>query len=112
MLLRLIALGIVAALAWGQTLDDAKRAFDAGKYAEAARLFEKAQQESPDCEACFGLGVSRYRLQQVDAALIAFQSAVRCDPKMLLAYLAMGEAYAVRNNDQAALSAYLEALKL
>jgi tetratricopeptide (TPR) repeat protein len=112
MLLRLSALGILAALAWGQTLDQAERAFDAGNYAEAARLFEKAQQESPDCEARFGLGVSRYRLQQVDAALIAFQSAVRCDPKMLLAYLAMGEAYAVRNNDQEALSAYIVALKL
>jgi tetratricopeptide (TPR) repeat protein len=108
----LTALGIVAALAWGQALEDAKRAFDAGNYAEAAHLFEKAQQESSSCEASFGLGVSRYRLQQVDAALIAFQSAVRCDPKMLLAYLAMGEAYAIRNNDQAALSAYLEALKL
>jgi len=111
-LLRLTTLGIVAALAWGQTLEEAKHAFDAGKYAEAARLFEKAQQESPNCEARFGLGVARYHLQQVDAALIAFQSAVRCDPKMLLAYLAMGEAYAIRNNDQAALSAYLEALKL
>ena len=112
MLLRLTALGILATLAWAQTLEQAERAFDAGQYAEAARLFEKAQQESPNCEARFGLGVSRYRLQQFDAALIAFQSAVRCDPKMLLAYLAMAEAYAVRNNDQEALSAYIEALKL
>jgi tetratricopeptide (TPR) repeat protein len=112
MLLRLTALGILALPVSGQTLEQAERAFDAGKYADAARLFEKAQQESPNCESRFGLGLSRYRLQQIDAALIDFQSAVRCDPRMILAYIAMGEAYAGRNNDREALSAYLEALKL
>jgi tetratricopeptide (TPR) repeat protein len=111
MLPRVIALGLVCLVAAGQTLDEAKRDFNAGKYPEAARLFEKAQQ-SGICEASFGLGLSRYRLRQIDTALIAFQSAVRCDPKSIPAYLAMGEIYGARKNDEQALSAYVEVLKL
>jgi tetratricopeptide (TPR) repeat protein len=111
MLLRAIALGFVCLAAEAQMLDQAKRDFNTGKYSEAARLFEKAQQAGI-CEAGFGLGLSRYRLRQIDAALIAFQSAVRCDPKSIPTYLAMGEIYGARNNDEQALSAYLEALKL
>jgi TolA-binding protein len=52
-------------------LDQAKRAFDQGDYAAAARLFEQVQQTSPGCDILFYLGLARYRLKQPDAALIA-----------------------------------------
>jgi len=110
--LRLLTAGILASLAYGQTLERAERAFDAGKYGEAASLFEKAHQESPGCESLFGLGMARYRLQQVDAALIAFQSAVQCDPKQVLAQLALAEALAQKGNLNEALAAYTRVLKL
>ena len=58
------------------------------------------------------LGLARYRLKQLDPALIAFQVAVQCDPKLVAAHLALGEAYAERGNDGEALSAYLRALDL
>ena len=96
----------------GQSLEEAKRAFDAHDYASAARLFEKAHQQSPACEILVYLGMARYRLQQTDAAVIAFQEAVRCDPSLVLANLALGEAYAAKGNDSESIAAYERVLKL
>src|SRR5437867_3380290 len=112
MFLKLLAAGTLALLPWQQMLEQAKRAFDAGNYAAAAQLFEKAHQESPRCDIPFYLGLARYRLKQTDAALIAFQVAVQCDPKLVPAHLALGEAYTQKGNDGEALSAYLKALDL
>jgi tetratricopeptide (TPR) repeat protein len=115
---RLLTGGVLACLAHAQTLDHAQtleraeRAFDAGHYAEAASLFEKAHQESPACESLFGLGMARYRLKQVDAALIALQSAVRCDPNRVVAQLALAEALAENGNYNEALVSYGRVLKL
>lgn len=100
-----LALALVASLAWCQALDQARRAFDRGDYAAAARLFEQAHQASPSCQILFFLGLARYRLKQPDPALIAFRFAVECDPKLLPAHLALGEAYAERHNDSEALAA-------
>jgi len=110
--LRVFALASIASLAWCQTLEQAKRAFDAGNYAAAAQLFEKANRESPRCDTLFFLGLTRYRLKQVDSALIAFGEAVQCDPKMTMAYLALGEAYTEKGNDNEALTAYEHAVAL
>jgi tetratricopeptide (TPR) repeat protein len=112
MSLRVLALAFVASLAWCQALEQAKRAFDKGDYAAAARLFEQAHQATPSCETLFFLGLARYRLKQPDAALIAFRSAVECDPKLLPAHLALAEAYTERHNDTEALSAYNRVLGL
>jgi len=110
--LKLLAIGGFVLAASGQTLDRAKRAFDAQQYAEAARLFDEARQQDPACEISFYLGITRYRLHQVDPALIAFQEAVKCNPKLTLAYIALGEGYAERGNDGEALAAYERALRL
>lgn len=112
MFARVLAPLVLASLAWCQTLEQAKRAFDAGNYAVAAQLFEKANRESPRCETVFYLGLTRYRLKQVDSAVIAFGEAVQCDPKMTMAYLALGEAYTEKGNDTEALAAYERALAL
>ena len=89
MSLRILTLVLSASLAWGQALDQAKRAFDKGDYATAARLFEQEHQASPNCEILFFLGLARYRLKQPDPAVIAFRSAVECNPKLLPAHLAL-----------------------
>src|SRR5437867_9829353 len=112
MFLKLLAAGTLALLPGQQMLEQAKHAFDAGNYAAAAQLFEKAHQESPRCDIPFYLGLARYRLKQTAAALIAFQVAVQCDPKLVPAHLALGEAYTEKGNDGEALSAYLKALDL
>src|ERR1044071_6285185 len=109
---RLVTLLLAVSFAWSQALEQGKRAFDAGNYAEAARLFEKAHQSSQRCDILFFLGMARYRLQQPDAALIAFQSAVQCDPKLLPAHLALAEAYSERGNRDAALTAFTNVLRL
>jgi tetratricopeptide (TPR) repeat protein len=109
---RILALTLIASFAWGQALEEAKRAFDKGDFAAAARLFEQAHKEAPRCEILFYLGLARYRLQQPDAALIAFRSAVECDPNLLPAHLAMAEAYNERHNDPEALAAYERVLGL
>lgn len=112
MLARTIALALIASIASCQALEEAKRTFDKGDYGAAARLFEQAQEQSPRCEILFYLGLARYRLRQADAALIAFRSAVECDPKLLPAHLAMAEAYSERHNDSEALKAYEQVLSL
>jgi tetratricopeptide (TPR) repeat protein len=91
-------------------LDHARRAFDAGGFAEAARLFEKARTRDKACEISLYLAMARYRLHQVEDALTAFQEAVNCDPKLTLAWIALGEAYTERGSDVEALAAYDRAL--
>lgn len=110
--LRFLVLLPLATLGWCQPLDQAKRAFDRADYATAARLFEQAQKASPNCEIRFFLGLTRYRLKQPDEALIAFQSAVECDPKLIPAHLALAEAYEERRNDSEALAAFDRVLKV
>ena len=112
MLCRLLGLGMLATLTFSQTQKQAEQAFDAGRYAEAAQLFEKDYRETSRCQALFGLGLSQYRLQKMNAALIAFGSSIQCDPKLTLAYLTLGEAYSERHNNREALTAYLQALRL
>ena len=51
-------------------------------------------------------------MNQPDAALIAFQAAVQCDPKLVPALLALAEAYAARRNQTEALAAYTRVLSL
>lgn len=112
-----LSIQVFAATASGQTsgtdpLEQARRAFDAQRYAEAAQLFEAARRRDPACDISFYLGLARYRLHQVDAALIAFQEAANCDPKLTLSYIALGEAYAERGNEGEAIAAYDRALRL
>ena len=45
-------------------LEEAERAFDAGRYAEALDGFQKVQAESPRCEIYFYIGLTQYRLRR------------------------------------------------
>lgn len=110
--MRKSAIFLLASLAWGQALEQGKRAFDNGDYASATRLFEQAHKASPNCEILFFIGLARYRLKQSEPALIAFRSATECDPKLIPAHLALAEAYTERHNDSEALAAYDRVLSL
>src|SRR5262245_12226966 len=109
---RLLAVASLALVTWSQALEEGKRAFDVQDYRAAERLFEKAYEQSPACEILVYLGMARYRQEQINSALIAFQQAVRCDPAMVLGHVALGEAYATKGNDTEAIAAYENALKL
>src|SRR5947207_3985835 len=109
---KILALVSFASLVWCQALDQAKRAFDQGDYAAAARLFEQARLASPACDILFYLGLTQYRLKQPESALISFESAVQCDPKLIDAHLVLGEAYLERGNLGEALTAYTRVLEL
>lgn len=112
MLSRLFSAAFAVSILYGQSLDQAKREFETGNYAKAAQLFESASKEPHQCEALFYLGAARYRLQQVDPALIAFQSAVKCDPNLVGARIALAEAYGQKRNFDEALKAYKAALRI
>jgi tetratricopeptide (TPR) repeat protein len=75
-------------------------------------IVRTGRQISPSCDILFFLGLTQYRLKQPDAALISFESAAQCDPKLLAAHLALGEAYTEKGNHSRALAAYSRVLKL
>ncbi len=93
-------------------VQEPQAAFNKGDYVTAIRLFQAAQQRTPECENLLYIGLARYRLRQFSDALISFRAAVQCDPTLVAAHLAMGEAHGSRGNDHEALSAYLQVLTL
>ncbi len=103
------AVWLLALGAFGQ---DPKAAFDRGDYAAAIRLFEAANARKPDCANTLYIGLSRYRLRQPTEALLAFQAAAQCDPKLVAAHLALGSTYEERRNDGEAIAAYARVLAL
>jgi tetratricopeptide (TPR) repeat protein len=109
---KVIAGLLLASCAQPQSLEQAQRAFDAGDYEDALRLFEEANRKSPSCELQFYMGMARYRQGRPSEAMIAFQSAVQCNPRLMLAHIALAEAYLQRGNPNAALSAFNRALEL
>lgn len=106
-----LVLGLAAGAA-AQPLEQAKQAFDAGDYHKAIQLFEQSQKQSQRCEVFFYIGVARYRLNDLDSAIIAFQSAASCDPNLFEAHVALAEAYTQKKNYSQALLSYDEALRV
>lgn len=97
--------------AQGTLVEQGQRAFDAGRYQEAAELFEKALGGERDCRVLLYLGMARYRLGETDAAIVSFRSAVECDPHAVEARVALAEAYASKGFDNRALAEYEAALE-
>jgi hypothetical protein len=73
-----------------------------GNYAEAARLFEKTHRESSNSEALFGLGLARYRLKQVDSAVIVGIEIGRANFRWEVTSLALSIARWVHSSTMAA----------
>lgn len=93
-------------------LEEAKRAFDAGRYAEALEGFQKVQAESPQCEIYFFIGLTQYRLGRLDEAIASLASSVGCNPRFSLGEHALGDAYVAKGDDNRALAAYEAGLKI
>jgi len=93
-------------------LAEGRRAVASGHYAQAIPLLETAGKESHNCEVPFLLGLARYHLRQIDQSLIDLQSASTCSPSNPIFRTALGEAYAQRGDDNAALTAWQDVLKL
>ena len=93
-------------------LEEAKRAFDAGRYAEALESFQKVQAESPQCEIYFLIGLTQYRLGRLDEAIASLASSLGCNPRFSLGEHALGDAYVAKGDDNRALAAYEAGLKI
>ncbi|HXW14748.1 MAG TPA: tetratricopeptide repeat protein [Terriglobia bacterium] len=93
-------------------LEEAQRAFDAGRYAEALDLFQRVQTESPQCEIYFFIGLTQYRLGRLDDAIASLASSVGCNPRFSLGEHALGDAYVAKGDDNRALAAYEAGLKI
>ena len=69
-------------------------------------------QTAPDCGKSFAAGLQEYQRKDLNKALIAFRTAVQCDPKLAQAYLAIADIYAELGNEGEALAALLQALQI
>ncbi|UPG87385.1 tetratricopeptide repeat protein [Luteibacter aegosomatis] len=70
---------------------DADRAYASGDIARAAKLYEAVVGALPDdADAWYRLGNARFRLQQSDAAVTAYDRAVQLDPRHARALYNLG----------------------
>ena len=95
----------------GTFIEQGQRAFDAGRYREAADLFEKGLGSTSDCRVLFFLGMARFRQGAGDAAILNFRGAAECDPRNVAARVALAEAYESKGFDNQALAEYEAALE-
>src|SRR5438876_793475 len=93
-------------------LSQGKRALAAGKYEEAARFLEIARDRSEGCEASYYLGLARYRLNQLDRAIIELHSASQCDENNPELRVAIAAAYSEKGDANRALAAFEAALRI
>lgn len=89
------------------------RLFQEGKFAEAAELFQKAVEKTPDSiEANYGLALSLLRNGRVDEGIARFKKVQALKPDMMEVYLALGESYFNKGENETALAYFDKALEL
>ncbi|MDQ2712213.1 MAG: tetratricopeptide repeat protein [Acidobacteriota bacterium] len=93
-------------------LEEGGQAFNSGDYPQAIKLFERARVVSANCKIPFYLGLSRYRLQLLDGAIVDLASAAKCDSQSIEFNTALAEAYSAKGDDNRALTAFETVLKL
>ena len=93
-------------------IEQGKAALNAGRFADAEALFQRAWKESSRCDALFYAGLAGQRAGKATGAIVAFRSAAECNPSLLGAHLALAEAYSERRDDSRALAAYETVLKV
>jgi len=91
---------------------EAKTALAAGRYQEVIQLLEQERDGSARCEVSFYLGLARYRLRQLDQAIIDLQSATQCVPVSSEHLVALAAAYADKGDDDRAVAALDAAIDL
>src|SRR5690242_6925491 len=103
----------IAATAQDQDLiKSAADAFNSGNYEKAIQLLEQVRTRSGNCEILFYLGLSRYRLRELDPAIVDLAGAASCEPHSVAFNLALAEAYSAKGDDNRALAAFEQVLRL
>ena len=88
-----------------------KRAVEKKDWAQAARLFDRAQQRNPDnADLQTDLGFSYRNLKQYDLAFKHYRRAIELDPRSRSAHEYIGEAY-LMTGDLVSAERHLKALK-
>jgi tetratricopeptide (TPR) repeat protein len=96
-----------------ETLKQAQAALDAGKLAEAERLFKQAiRPDAMSAEAQFGLGNVYFRQNRLAEAQNAYIAALAADPKLAAAHSNLGVVYYQQGQMQKAEDELSAALKL
>jgi tetratricopeptide (TPR) repeat protein len=93
-------------------LDAAGQAFNRGDYRQAIRLFENLRASSSDCDISYYLGLSHYRLKELDDAIVDLAIAASCQPKSVGFNTALAEAYIQKGDDNRALTTLQTILQL
>ena len=93
--------------------DDARNAYAAKNYKEAAAAYERAAKYDPKHPGTFaGLGAARLQLGDNKAAVQAYQRAVQLSPQTSGFHAALGRAYVSLGDKSKALAAYKKALSI
>jgi serine/threonine protein kinase len=91
--------------------DEARNAYAAKKYNDAAAAYERAAKYDPKHPGTFaGLGAARLQLGENKAAVQAYQRAVQLSPETSGFHAALGRAYLALGDKPKALAAYKKAL--
>jgi tetratricopeptide (TPR) repeat protein len=102
---------VLAHAASADDLKDGRSAFNAGRYDDAARLFEKAASQG-SAEGRAGVGQVWLRRRQLGKAMEAFELAQKMDPNLALAYYGQGEVLRRQNKCPEALPLLRKATEL
>jgi tetratricopeptide (TPR) repeat protein len=98
--------GCCSVLAAQEPASTAKNAFASGDYGTAIRLIETNTQEFRKCDGTLLSGLVRYRLKQLDQALIDLTAAAACNETATAARAALAEAWLAKGDDQRALASF------
>jgi serine/threonine-protein kinase len=102
-----------AARTFEQLRDDARAAFQARRFADAARAYEQAANMRPrDAAAWAGLGAARLQGGNARGALEAYRQAVTIEPRNPRYHVSMGRAFAASGDRTRARQAFTHALSI
>lgn len=98
---------------WLQAMAQGQQDFQQGALASAIRHFDAATQIEPSqAEAWINLGVCQMQMGHLEAGLVSLQRAIKQNPNMMQAYMAIGDAHRLQGNVLESSQAYHHAAEL
>ncbi len=92
---------------------DGKKAIEAGEFEKAVEILTKASEQSPDdAQAFFYLAVAQEQVDNVDAAVPAYEKAIELDPKLIDARVNLSALLTDLQRDEEALEVAEKGLEL
>lgn len=96
-----------------QLRDDARAAFQARRFADAARIYEQAANMRPrDAAVWAGLGAARLQSGSARGAIEAYRQAITIDPRNPRYHVSIGRAFAASGDQARARQAFTHALSI